>query len=219
MEKSKFAVIFDMDGVLVNSTEYVGKSFEAVLKRDYGIKTSTADRQLGLPLKYHVKKWNQNYNLDIDVENFSRKATKVQLELMEKIKPENSLIRLLDSLRKNNVSLAVATSSMKYRADELLRLLKITDYFDVLVAADDVKRHKPHPDTFLEAAKRMYVKPVNCVVIEDALAGVQAAKAGKMKVVGYLTKHNKKSDFKCADLVISSFSEISYSRLQQLFSK
>ena len=86
-----------------------------------------------------------------------------------------------------------------------------------VIAVDDVAEHKPNPHLFLMAAKRLNISTKYCVVIEDAASGIEAAKRGHMKSIGYLTKYNTKAELRKADLIIKNFSELSYQRIKKLF--
>ena len=95
--------------------------------------------------------------------------------------------------------------------------MKIKDLFDVIVCAEEVTNHKPHPEVFLKAAELLQVHPRNCVVIEDAANGIQAAKSGCMKAVGLLTEFHTAKELAQADLVINSLEELTVEKLQVLF--
>ena len=212
------AVIFDMDGVLVDSNRYVWQSFEEVLK-PYNIKFTKEEirAQLGNSLKDIIAGWNKKYNLNlVDVDKFSREAGEIQFKLMKNEKPDLFLIKFLESLKKHNIPMGVGTSSKKWRAEKMLKVLKIEKYFSALVTADDVTEHKPNPHVFLEVAKRLSINPIDCVVIEDAESGIEAAKRGNMKAIGFLREQNTRDEFKKADRIISSFSEIGYEDIRKL---
>lgn len=147
---------------------------------------------------------------------YSKKSLKIQMDLMKKEKPNKDLINLLEEAKNEKILMAVATSSLRYRAIEILNMLKLNIYFPIIIAAEDVKNHKPNLDLFLEAAKQMGVKPEECVVIEDAENGVQAAKTGNIKAVALLTDYHSREELKDADLIIKDFSELSIEKLKTL---
>ena len=115
--------------------------------------------------------------------------------------------------------MAIGTSSQSDRAKSLIRLLGIEEYFSVFITANDVNKHKPDPQVFLEAAKKLGIIPENCVVIEDAPVGIEAAKRGNMKAIAILRDYNTKEELKKADLTINSFSELDYDKLSGFFVK
>jgi len=213
------AIIFDMDGVLVDSVPIVWKSFNELLKNE-GVffDEEYIKKNYARSLRYLLDDWKKEFNIkNYSVEEFSRKAGKIQFELSKNQKPCKELIDLLEQAKKNNIKCAVATSSMKWRAQKMLGLLKIRNFFQVLVAAEDVKKHKPDPEPFLETAKRLGVKPEECVVFEDAGGGVMAAKKAGMKAVGFCTKYGSEQELGQADLVIKDFKEVSLEKLKKLF--
>ena len=214
---TEFAVIWDMDGVLVDSTKNIWDSFNKLLK-PHGIHFSGEDikKYLGHSLRDQIASWKERWGIDLEVEKFSKQAGEAELQVMEK-KADKNLLKLLNELRKNKVPMGVGTSSLRWRAEKILNLLGIKDYFSILVTAEDVTNHKPNPDIFLKVAKKLMVKPENCVVIEDASSGIEAAKRGNMKAIGHLTKYHKKSELEKADLVIENFSDISYSKIHKIF--
>ena len=217
------AVIFDMDGVLINSPDYNRQSFNLIL-RDYGLNFSKQDwkKTLGRSIQDKLQIWKNDYGLkeDPDFHDLSQSAFKIQKKLMkEKEKPNLSLLNLLRELKKNNIKIGVATSSTKQRAHIILEMINVISFIEVLITAEDVEKHKPHPDLFLKCAEKLQVKPENCVVFEDAKNGVPASKNAGMKTIALLTEFNEKKDFEnLSDLIIKDFSEINLKRLKELVS-
>jgi beta-phosphoglucomutase len=214
------AIIFDMDGVLVNSTKYIWESFNVLLK-DEGVHFTDKDikKYLGLSLRDQIQQWKKEYGIkEINLEEFSRKAAEIQLEGIKKeFSPNNALHIFLNKAKAQNIKLAVATSSRRWRAEKILEILHIKDYFEAIVTSEDIHNHKPHPDVFLEAAKRLREHPEECVVFEDAVDGIRAARKGNMKVVAIKTQYQSTEELHEADLIIKDFSEMNVTRLEQLF--
>jgi HAD superfamily hydrolase (TIGR01509 family) len=127
---------------------------------------------------------------------------------MDNIQKNEALVDLMEKLRKKYV-LGVATSSNKDRASTILKNLGVSDFFNVVITADDVKKHKPDPAIFLEAAKKLNITPDESVVIEDSLNGIEAAKSGNMRAIGLVTKFLSVETLSEADLVIDSLEELS----------
>jgi HAD superfamily hydrolase (TIGR01509 family) len=213
----EFGVIFDMDGVLVDSTKYIWDSFNKLLEL-HGIHFSDKEikKYLGLSLRDQVALWKKEYGVDIDYIKFSKEAGEMELNLMKNKRPNKSMINLLNKLKNKKVKVGIGTSSLKWRADRIINLLKIKKYFLIIISSEEVINHKPNPDLFLKVAERMNIPPENCVVIEDAASGIEAAKRGNMKAIGFLTNYNNKSELKKADLIIQSFLELSYNKLKRL---
>jgi HAD superfamily hydrolase (TIGR01509 family) len=106
------------------------------------------------------------------------------------MQPLPGLVSLLQETRQAGMSLAVATAAGNENIDFVMNGLALWDYFDAVVGADDVARGKPHPDLFLLAAKRLNVSPEHCLVFEDALTGIEAARRAGMAVIAITTSHN-----------------------------
>src|SRR5262249_40570472 len=116
----------------------------------------------------------------------------------------------LEELRQMNLRLAVATSSVSASARPFLERTGIKDYFDVIITGDEIQRGKPHPDIYLFAAEKLHLDTASCLVIEDALAGIAAAKAANMCVAAipdtrFVDRHEYT---KRADYVLGDLSEI-----------
>jgi beta-phosphoglucomutase len=215
-------VIFDMDGVLVDTPKYVTIAFNQLLEK-YGAHMDPEYRKktIGRSLRDQIEMWRKDFNIkeEIDPIKFSKEAFAIELGLMkEKIKPDEYLLDLIRKLKDNNIKIAVATSSTKDRAIELLKLVDFFDKIDSLITAEDVNLHKPHPEIFIKTAEELGIEPENCIVIEDAVNGVQAANAAKMKSIAYLTPYHGIEEFKdIADMTIEDFSELDYEKIVGLF--
>jgi len=213
------AIIFDMDGVLVDSIGPIWESFSRVLK-DEGVyfPDDYIKKNVARSLRDNLQARKSEFGIkDYDLMEFSKKAGKIQFLLMEKDKANLHLLHILRETKNNKIPCAVATSSLHWRAEKILELLDIKSFFQVLVTADDVKNHKPAPDVFLEAARRLGVDPQECVVIEDAGNGIEAAKNANMKTIGIITKYYSADELDHADLVIKNFSELTIEKIKQLF--
>ena len=213
------AVIFDLDGVLIDSTKYIWRSFSEILNGKVVFTDDDIRMYLASSLRESVISWRERFGIEItDIEAFSRDAGEIEFALSEKdVKRNPSLIDFLEQLRAKGVKMGVGTSSMRWRAERILDLLSLTSYFSVLVTANDVENHKPNPEVFLSVAKQLNVDPGDCVVIEDAVNGIEAAHRGGMKVVGLVTQYHSAQELAAAERVITSFSELSVEALRELF--
>src|SRR3989344_7981519 len=151
--KDTFAVIFDMDGVLINSTKHIWEAFNRLVEPyDVHFNEEARRKYLGNSLRDQIAMWKEDYGIDVgDPIEFSTKAHKIQTELMgANPEPDAGLMQLLQNLKENDIPMGVGTSSSKVRAEDILSSLGISNYFDALVTAEDVSEHKPNPHTFLE---------------------------------------------------------------------
>ena len=201
-EKYMKAVIFDMDGVLVDSQPYHFKA-DIDTMAEYGVikgqkfyesfaGTLTADRMRTL-------------------KEMSIKRENMILDIMgkEDIKPVSGIPEFLRSIEEKGLTTAVASSSDYKLINLILDRLKIAQYFDSVTSGSDVKRGKPSPDVFLLAAERIGIEPAECLVVEDSENGVKAAKAAGMKVLGYINPTSGKQDLSLADFITDDFKKIS----------
>lgn len=221
-QENKFAVIFDMDGVLVDSTKYIWESFNTlVAPMNVHFDDAAIRKYLGHSLRDQIAMWKTDYGIDMgDANEFSLKAHPIALQLQSsESKPNYDLLQLLKNLKERGVPMGVGTSSTRARAESMLSAAGISHYFSSLVTAEDVTEHKPNPHIFLEVARQLFVPANNCVVIEDAATGITAAKRGDMKAIGFLTEWNSKEELFEADKTISGFDELSYETLQYMFSR
>lgn len=201
-----------MDGVLIDSTKVIWEAHNSILARD-GIHIT--DEQIpglmGRSLRDELKIIKKEYGLkkDYDLDKFSKESWKIQKKIFnETIDIENGPKKILMELKNKGFKLAVATSSSKLRALEILSMLNLNDILSVIVTADDAEKHKPDPELFLKAAEGLKVSPKDCAVVEDALDGIRAANSGGMFSIALLTKFHKESDFKEANRVIKNLEEL-----------
>jgi beta-phosphoglucomutase len=101
------------------------------------------------------------------------------------------VLAFVDALAARSVPCAVATSASRYDADRLLGRTGLRDRFDIVVTAEDVRRGKPDPEVYLRAAGGLGISPGECLVFEDAVVGVQAARSAGMRVIGVSTAHTE----------------------------
>jgi len=200
-----------MDGVLLDSNNLAADSFNAVLK-PYGItmadvKDEFGEGYKGGSLRDFLVAVKEQYGHSFNLQDFSKQAGDLFFSEMEKsgIKADDSLITLLENLRAQDVALAVGTSSMRWRALKILDLLGLTTYFGSVVTADEVAEHKPNPHIYLEAARQLGIAPENCIVIEDADAGIEAARRGHMRAIGFAKYDVPATALQKADLVVKDW--------------
>ena len=205
------AVIFDMDGVLIDTEPLSDIHMHAHFKR-LGLKVplNYFEQFRGITTPEFWKIIRENFKLQRTVEDLVRETRDGFLNFIssQKIEPILGVVDILQTLQKNNIRIALASAGSKRRITILLERCKITKYFEFIVSADDIIHGKPHPEIYLKAAKLLKVVPKDCVVIEDAINGILSAKAAGMKVIGFKTSEMHKQDLSKADKVVNSLSEI-----------
>ena len=210
-----FAVIFDMDGVLADTHSSIVAAHAVVLGKQ-GVKEF--DSYLGLTLIEKIPMWEKQFGITLSFEDF-RKAGKEEFDkIKHKLKASSELVRFLEELKQFSVPLAVATVSPRPRTERVLEAVGIQNYFDAVITRDDdIAHRKPSPDIYLKAAEKLSIPPTQCVAIEDSPIGARAAKAAGMKVIGFHhARHDKKELAKHCDLIVTSFSELSYAVVKDL---
>lgn len=211
------AVIFDMDGLLVESEHLQSKSFEIVLAR-HGVVPEYNEagtiQIAGITSKENFELIKKKHRIPISSDELVSIKNEVYSQLIEDgIDPMPGAHKLIESLKEAGVKTAVASSSIPGDIERVLKQIELFDEFDSIVSGSEVEHSKPAPDIFLEAAKRIGADPGRCVVLEDAEAGVQAAKSAGMFVIAVPNKYTSHNDFSKADSVISSLEELNYKKL------
>ena len=201
------AVIFDMDGVLLDS-EPMHRTINQALFRELGADVSDVEYAafvgMATPLMWQslIGSWNLAYRVEelVQLEQDRKHAAFRAAPLV----PSPGLVGLLDELRAAGRRLAVASGSPRRNIDLVLDRLGLAGYFHAVVAAEEVAHGKPAPDVFLEAARRLQVPPAQCAVIEDAANGIRAAHAAGMRCVGYQNPTSGRQDLSAAHLIVDS---------------
>ncbi|TAG10430.1 MAG: HAD family phosphatase [Verrucomicrobia bacterium] len=179
------AVIFDCDGTLVDS---MPAHFDAwcealALYGAAGIfKEDVFFAMGGRPTKDIVGELNDVYHLKLNPEEVAFAKREAFLNRLHQITLIDEVANFAQSLR-GKVPLAIASGGSRMVVEKTLSMLNVSDWFDEVITADDVKEGKPAPDMFLKAAKLMNVNPAACLVLEDAPAGIIAAERAGMQVI------------------------------------
>jgi sugar-phosphatase len=185
--KMKFnAVIFDMDGVLIDSEPFWHEVEKAIFLREGVVITEEmCVSAQGKKSEHVIDEWIRMF--PVLKKTSAEYAALIEREVRERIKnegrPIDGVLFALDFLKKSGARLAVASSSKYHLIYTVLDKLGIRKYFDAVHSSEDEKFGKPHPDVFLSAAKKLGAAPYECLVIEDSYNGVLAAKNAEMQVV------------------------------------
>jgi len=218
IRKLSRALILDCDGVIVNSEPLSCGAWNVVFEREFGIDVGT-DYQaiLGGSTRAAVLHYLRKHDIPVTGERvaiLSSLKEQVYLELAEgNLDPVEGVDSVIDQARNLGWKVGVASSGIPDKIRFSLEQVNLQDRFDVIVGSRPDLRGKPNPDIFLEAAKQLSVEPEQCVVVEDTPKGIQAASRAKMFVTGITTTFTAEQLIQ-ADLVISSFSELSLQSLK-----
>jgi len=185
MIKDYQAVIFDLDGTLVDSMwiwEQIDIDF--LKERGHDLPEDLQKDIEGSSFSETALYFKERFNLEEDVETIKRIWIDMANNFYaEKIKLKKGIQELLDLFKEKGIKMGIATSNSRELAEEVLKRNGVRDYFEVLVTSCDVKKGKPEPDVFLKAAELMHMDPDDCLVFEDTHAGVLAGKAAGMDVI------------------------------------
>jgi HAD superfamily hydrolase (TIGR01509 family) len=208
------AVIFDLDGVLADSEPWWNK-IDATLLAEHGVTYRGEHHRnvLGVSYRLAVEFYKKAFGLSIPSEQMMRRRGEIATEFFaNRIDPFPATRQVLEELRHMNppVRLALATSSVSTSARPFLDRHRLTPFFEVIVTGEEVERGKPHPDIYLRAAEKLDVATAACLVIEDSLSGIAAAKAANMRVAAipdsrFVDPREYESD---ADYLLRGLSEI-----------
>jgi len=191
--KSK-AFIFDLNGTMINDMEYHTLAWQQVINEDlkenlsynfvkkemYGKNHEVLERIFGSDrfTAEEIKK------LSFDKEKRYQETYFPKLELIK------GLDDFLEKAKRHGILMAIGSAAISFNIDFVVDGLKIRNYFEAIVSADDVEKSKPDAETFLKSAERLNVKPADCIVFEDAPKGVESAFNAGMKCIVLLTTHD-----------------------------
>ena len=207
-----YAVTFDLDGVLADSEPWWNK-IDAKLLAEHGVSYRGEYHRnvLGVSYRLAVEFYKNAFHISASVEELMRRHGDIATDFFaNRVGLFPSAKTTLEQLREMKLHLAVATSSVSASARPFLDRTGIRSLFSVVVTGDEVQQGKPHPDIYLRTAKKLGIAPEACLVIEDALAGVAAAKAANMRVAAIPdTRFVDPREYEMkADYVLESLSEI-----------
>jgi beta-phosphoglucomutase family hydrolase len=214
------AVIFDMDGLMVDTEFLHHESFKKTLER-YGIHpTPNAQGVIhvsGISAEANWERFKRLYEFDVDTTELTKIKHEIHLELLQEgVEAMPGLLELLGDLKKSGYKIAIASSSVRKQINLIVDRLDIADFFDAITSGEEVANGKPAPDIFLKAAHGLNVEPHECIVLEDASKGIQAAKAAGMYAVAVPNVFTQSESFDIADVIVPSLSRVNSDVLSPL---
>ncbi len=209
------AVLWDMDGTLIDSMPYHVEAWTEVLEPlGYHFAPEQLLKTFGLRNEEIVR---DHLNLDRPPAELQR-LIEAKEEHYRRLVSERGLVllpgarRWLDDLQAADWQQAIVSSAPRLNMAAVLQGTHLGDFMDTIVCAEDVERGKPYPDPFLLAAERLGVQPKRCIVVEDAPAGLAGARRAGMKTIGVLTTHDALE----ADRVVRSLEELQWQMIDNL---
>jgi HAD superfamily hydrolase (TIGR01509 family) len=159
----------------------------------------------------------ERFNLPLTVEELCWEEDRLMREYYEKgeLKAIEPAVSLIKTAHEQGFRTGIASANWKDNIAAVLRRLNIEDFVDAAVSGSEVPRHKPYPDIYLHMAELLDVRPEECVVIEDSMAGVAAARAAGMRVIRYMAGGSRE-DTGGADYLVSDMAEVTLPLLEKL---
>jgi beta-phosphoglucomutase len=208
--KNTQAVIFDMDGVLIDSYSLHKNVWNSISeKHGFVLDDIEFTKLFGLTSYEGVRSIKQLKGLsDMELDNFvAMTDARFREVFVTQVKLIKGSLEFVKKLKENNFPTGIGTSAPKENVRVFLDSLKINDLFDVIVSGDDVSKGKPDPEIYLKASNSLSIEPEKCLVFEDSLMGITSAKRAGMLCVALSTTHASE-DLSIADHVIPDFSNL-----------
>jgi len=207
-----------MDGVIIDSEPLHFESDRMVM-REFGVELTDEElnRYVGVANPQMWAELKDKYNINLTIDELLERQHANKLKLLKEIQLEtiSGIDELILDLQKKGIAIALASSSSREFIELVLEKLGITECFQVIVSGDEVEKGKPEPDIFLKAAELLKVAPENCIVLEDAEHGVNAAKKAGMKCIGFINPNSGNQDLSKADKIVSTLVGLEYESLYE----
>lgn len=205
------AVIFDMDGVIIDS-EPIHLEVDVQTMKDlgYNILKEELNKYVGTTNEYMFTDIKNRYKINKSVEEIISYRAEIAKERIIKsdLEPIEGIRELLNDLKNKNIPAAIASSSPRDFIEVVVSKFGLQDYFSHIVSGEEVENGKPARDVYIETAKKLGVQSKDCIVIEDSKNGVLAAKAAGMKCIGFQNFNSGNQDLSKADVIVKSIGEI-----------
>ena len=215
------AVLFDMDGVIVNTEPLHRKAYFMMFSEvNISVSETLYDSFTGQSTLNICKRLVTHFNLNKPAEDLvaiKRKHFKYLFANDNDLALIDGVEDLIKTYYKNGLKLVVASSASMPNIKSIFKRFNLDQYFSGKFSGADLKLSKPHPEIFLKAAAHTGFKKSECMVIEDSTNGIKAAKSAGIYCVGFYGDPASTQDFSLADVVIKSYSEISYTKITALF--
>ena len=216
--KSEFAVIFDMDGVLVDNNPVHVEAWKVYADR-LGFELTEKKIRNDLYGRTNADAFRRLYRDDLTEAEYkllSQEKEALYREMyLPTIKEVPGLQLFLDAMKSYNVQMAIATSAIPENVDFVTKQLNIASYFNVVVNETHVTKGKPDPQVYTLTAKKLGYDPANCVVIEDSMSGVLSGLAAGCKVIGLTTTHDR-DELSNTHLIIDDFKDLNFEKVSSL---
>jgi HAD superfamily hydrolase (TIGR01509 family) len=210
------AVIFDLDGVLIDSEPLHAMADSQLLKVSGVVAPENYfDRFVGWTSKAMWEEIKKEYNIVLSAGELMELQVPLKLKLLQEseYKPVPGIIELLAFLKKMDIILAIASSSPRQFIEAVIDKIEIKQYFAKWLSGEEAAHSKPAPDIYLKVAELLNVNPHECIVIEDSTSGIIAAKRAGMRCIGYKNLNSGNQDLSEADLIVDKIEDIDFTNI------
>ncbi|MTE25830.1 HAD family hydrolase [Winogradskyella ouciana] len=215
------AVLFDMDGVIIDTEPLHRKAYLQMFDNvKIDVSPELYESCTGQSTMNICKRLVEHFNLKQQPEELvqlKRNNYKSLFKNDDDLALIDGVLERIKDYRNNDVTLVVASSASMHGINQIFERFNLNQYFNAKFSGADLEKSKPHPEIFLKAARHTGFKNSECMVIEDSTNGIKAANAADIFCVGFKSKHSTGQDYSKADLVISDFEEIAYSNSSNFF--
>lgn len=204
------AAIFDLDGTVLANEDKYAKAFKKVLEK-LGVNVSAKYPHMsGIGVEENWPGLIKKYNIKTDKakEELAQETQSEYYKLLNEVSLQKGFEDFVNQLKEDGVRVALATSNTWSVVEKIFDYLPIEKYFDSVTTGEEVDSKKPAPDLFITAAGKLNAKPEECIVFEDSVVGVKAARTAGMKVVGIARDDKYAEKLKDADLVIENYFQL-----------
>jgi HAD superfamily hydrolase (TIGR01509 family) len=215
------AVIFDLDGVIVDSEPNHFEAFSRALV-PYGFHLEFEYfkyRMVGISPRESLARVREDFRLTFDIGAVAADKDRFyEVIAVRNPRPNSLILELVHRLRKS-FSVALASGASTANVDVILRSLNLSDAFDAVVSGDEVRHGKPDPEIFRLAAKKISVCSKSCAVLEDSLPGIEAAKRAGMRVIAIRSEYTSGVNFPEVNFVIESVKSVDVEMIEEILLK
>ena len=215
------AVIFDMDGVIVDSEPLHRKAYQRMffdfeLEVSNELYESFTGQSTQAICEILCNLFNLNYKAELLV-NRKRKHFELLFDEDDELSLIEGVLDLIKDYYKSGLNLILASSASMQNINRIFKRFDLDSYFKCKLSGADLKASKPHPEIFIKATEASGFLKENCLVIEDSTNGISAAKSAGLFCVGFNSANSKNQNYTDADMIIESFKEIKYSKILTKF--
>lgn len=214
------AVIFDMDGVIIDSEPMHHKAYYDMFN-EVNIKVSKEfyESFTGQSTINICKRLCDHFSLNESPETLvglKRKHYKQFFESNSSLTLIDGVLDLIKEYHSNGLTLVLASSAAMISINQIFERFELDQYFVAKLSGGDLKQSKPHPEIFIKAVQATGYTTNECIVIEDSTNGIEAAKSAGVYCIGFDSFHSKNQDYSKADLVIKDFNEINFNKINSI---